>query len=251
MSNPLLDPDARLVIGHRGNRAGAPENTIESLRQAVAMGADAIEFDVRMTRDRVPVVIHDPDIDRTTDGTGLVNTYTFEEIRSFDAGARSSPRGTHPHRIPALEEVFDMVRDTPLVIEVKELAAVEATERMIHRFSARDRVLLGSPETAVMERFYGTGLASCASMRDAKRLIPRALAGLAPRSPRYQVLSITRWFRGFPIPVLRMAASARRVGIATQVWTVNDTGGARSLWKGGVAGIVTDDPLAMIRVRAE
>ena len=86
-------------------------------------------------------------------------------------------------------------------------------------------------------------------MRDAVRLIPVALAGLTPRKPPYDVLSITRRFRGMPIPVVRMAVAARKAGIATQVWTVNDPGVARTLWNGGVAGIVTDDPTAILRAR--
>jgi glycerophosphoryl diester phosphodiesterase len=87
-------------------------------------------------------------------------------------------------------------------------------------------------------------------MRDATRLIPIALAGLRPKHPNFHVLSITQHFHGFPIPVLRMAAAARKVGIATQVWTVNDPAVAGALWRGGVAGIVTDDPQAMLRARA-
>jgi glycerophosphoryl diester phosphodiesterase len=88
-------------------------------------------------------------------------------------------------------------------------------------------------------------------MRDAIRLIPRALAGLRPATPRYDVLSVTQRFRGIPIPVMRMAEAARKIGIATQVWTVNDPMAAQRLWNGGVAGVVTDDPAAMLRVRPQ
>jgi glycerophosphoryl diester phosphodiesterase len=189
-------------------------------------------------------------VDRTTNGRGLVASFTFEELRTFDASARS-PYATAPSLpIPSLEEVLDAFRDSPLVIEVKELAAVEATERMIRQFGAKNRVLIGSAERLVVERFYRSGLSTCASMRDATKLIPIALAGMRPSRPNYHVLSITRRFRGFPIPVLRMAAAARKVGIATQVWTVNDPTEALALWRGGVAGIVTDDPQAMLRARA-
>jgi len=250
VANPLLDPNSRIVIAHRGNRAGAPENTLESLRQAVEIGADALEFDVRVTRDGIPVVIHDVDVDRTTNGRGLVESFTFQELRSFDASARSPHRTGVPLPVPSLEEVLEAFRDTPLVIEVKELAAVEATEKMIRRFGAQNQVLIGSAETLVVELFYRSGLSTCASMRDATRLIPIALAGMRPSRPNFHVLSITRRFRGFPIPVLRMAAAARKVGIATQVWTVNDPSVARALWRGGVSGIVTDDPRAMLRARA-
>lgn len=249
MTNPLLDPNARLVIAHRGNRVAAPENTLESLRQAVALGADAVEFDVRMTRDGVPVVLHDPDLDRTTDGHGRVARFTFDEIRTLNAAARFTGAGAERHSIPALEEVLDRFRDLPLVIEVKELAAVESTERMVRKFDAQNRVLVGSSHHSVMSRFYRSGLASCASMRDAVALIPFALLSITPAKPRYDVLSLTPHYHGISIPVAAMARIAKRVGVPTHVWTVNDPAEAAELWGAGVAGLVTDDPAAILRTR--
>jgi glycerophosphoryl diester phosphodiesterase len=249
MTNPLLDPNARLVIAHRGNRVRAAENTIFALQEAVAVGADALEFDVRVTRDGIPVLMHDPNLDRTTNGHGLLESFSFADLRTLDAGARAPHTAGVRLKIPSLEEVLDAFRDTPLVIEVKELGAVEATEQLVRRFGAQDRVVIGSADTPVSEQFYRTGLCTCASMRDAVRLIPIALAGLTPAKPSYQVLSVTRRYRGMPIPVVRMALAAKKVGIATQVWTVNDPVVARALWRGGVAGIVTDDPAAMLRAR--
>lgn len=251
MTNPLVDPNARLVIAHRGNRVRAPENTIVALRQAVDLGADALEFDVRVTRDGIPVLMHDPDLDRTTNGHGLLESFSFAALRTLDAGARATHTAGARLTIPSLEEVLDAFRDTPLVIEVKELGAVEATEQLVRRFGAQDRVVIGSADTTVSERFYRTGLRTCASMRDAVRLIPIALLGLTPAKPSYHVLSVARWFRGVPIPVVRMALAARKAGIATQVWTVNDPVVARTLWQRGVAGIVTDDPAAMLRARGK
>ncbi|HEY8175976.1 MAG TPA: glycerophosphodiester phosphodiesterase family protein [Gemmatimonadaceae bacterium] len=249
MSNPLLDPALRVVIAHRGNRAYAAENTLESLQQAVDLGADAIEFDVRVTRDGVPVVLHDPDVDRTTDGHGLVESLTLAEVRELDA-SKGSPHTNGPRlSVPSLEEVLDRFRAIPLIIEVKEIGGADATERLIRSFGAQERVLVGSAETIVVERFYRSGLRTCASMRDATMLIPIALAGMRPSKPRYDVLSITPRYRGFPVPVVRMAAAARKIGIATHVWTVNEPAVARALWRGGVAGIVTDDPAAMLRAR--
>ena len=249
MKNPLLDLDARVVIAHRGNRAWAPENTIAALHQAVSIGADALEFDVRVTRDGVAVVIHDSDIDRTTDGRGLVESFTFDELSRFDASARSPFATGSPMAVPSLEEVLDRFREIPLVIEVKEVGAIDATARLVRQFGAQDRIVLGSAVTPVAERLYELGFNTCASIRDAMRLIPIGLAGLRPARPKYQVLSVTPRFRGFRIPIARMAAAARKVGIPTQVWTVNDRVLARSLWHAGVTGIVTDDPAAMLRAR--
>ena len=228
----------------------SPENTLESLQEAAALGADALEFDVRVTRDDVPVVIHDPDVDRTTDGTGLVRSYTLARLIELDAGARFPRRRGPPLRIPTLEQVMESLPTIPFVIEVKETAAVRPTEALVQRFNALDRVIVGSAENDVMELFYRSPLRTCASMRDAIRLIPAALAGLRPARPKYDVLSVTQRFRGVPIPVISMAKAARKIGVATQVWTVNDPADARKLWAGGVAGIVTDDPAAMLSARS-
>lgn len=250
-SNPLLDPRARLVVAHRGNRVAVPENTIESLQAAVELGVDAIEFDVRMTRDAVPVVIHDATLDRTTNGSGAVNARALSELDALDAGAKFTGAQGRRHAIPTLESVLDRFRDVPLVIEVKEFAAAEATERLVRKFGAVGRVLIGSAENRVMEWFYRTGLPTCASMLDAALLIPFALVGIAPLLPRFDVLSVTQRYSGFPIPIKAMARSSLRASIPTHVWTVNDPAEARDYWAAGVSGIVTDDPAAMLRARPQ
>jgi len=248
MLDRLLDVDARTVIAHRGDRVRAPENTIEGLQRAVDIGVDAIEFDVRVTRDGVPVLMHDPTVDRTTNGRGLVGSFSCVELRRLDAAARFGS-GDASAQIPLLEEAMDRFRRLPLIIEVKEATAIDATVAMIDRFDARGRVLLGSPVTPVTEALQRAGLRICASMRDATRMIPVALVGATPAPQKYDVLSISPWFRGLPIPVLRMAAAARKLRIATHVWTVNDPQRAVAYWRGGVSGIVTDDPLALLRAR--
>ena len=249
MTNRLLDVNSRLVVAHRGNSIAAPENTLESLRQGVAVGADALEFDVRMTGDDVAVVFHDAELNRTTDGVGPLNGLTFNELRQLDAGGRFSRAGSAAYRIPSLEEVLDEFRSIPLIIEVKELAAVESTERLVRRFGAQDRVLIGSSNDAVMARFYRSGLAACASMRDAALLIPLVVLGIRPARPRYDVLSLTPEYRGVPIPIGRMAAAVRSRGIPTHVWTVNDPVEAGRFWAAGINAILTDDPAAILRTR--
>jgi glycerophosphoryl diester phosphodiesterase len=246
--NPLLDPNIRLVVAHRGNRAHAPENTMEAFAQAESLGADALELDVRMSRDGVAMVIHDATVDRTTDGAGLVSGYTRVELEALNAAARFPGQTTG---IPLLEEVLDAHRDIPIVIEVKEAAAVEATESLVRRFAAQPRIIVGSAKEEVMQRFYRTGLSCCAAASDAFRLIPLGLLGLTPIAPRYQVVSVPPRHWGLPIPVAAVAAAARRAGVPTQIWTVNEPEFALRLWRAGVAAIVTDDPAAMLRVRPQ
>lgn len=249
MGNPLLDRNARLVVAHRGNRVANPENTVESFRDAVELGADALEFDVRVTRDGIPVIMHDPVLDRTTNGHGRLASYSFDEVRSLDAGARSPHRKAARYLIPSLEEVLDLFRETPIVIEVKEAGAVEGTDRLVRKFGADGRVVLGSSEPGVMSRAMRTGLRVCASMGQALRLMPTALLGRTPARLPYDVLSLTTSFHGLPIPVLAMTAAAHRAGVPTQVWTVNDPALAVRFWVAGVAAILTDDTAAMLRAR--
>lgn len=249
-SNPFVGRGKRLVIGHRGNPVALAENTIESLQSAVDAGVDAVEFDVRVTRDGVPVVIHDATLDRTTSAVGRVDALTAAELESVDASARAPTRGKGQLKIPRLDQTLEKFSEIPLIIEVKEFAAAEVTERLIRKLGIQDRVLIGSAENDVSERFYRSGLATCASMKDAALLLPFALAGFAQARPMFDVLSIPPVYRGLPIPVERMTAAVARHGIPTHVWTVNDPTTALRYWQAGVIGIVTDDPVAMLRARA-
>jgi glycerophosphoryl diester phosphodiesterase len=226
-----------------------PENTIEALRDAVSIGADALEFDVRTTRDGIPVLMHDPTLDRTTDGRGPVAAVSLAELSAVNAASGRTDWTGPRLRVPTLEQVLDEFRDTPLLIEVKEVAAARPTDLVIRRLGAEQRVVVGSQKAAVMDYFHGSGLLTCASQRDATILLPWAIVGAAPTRLGYDVLSITPQYAGLPVPVVRMAATARRAGVATHVWTVNDPTEATRFWSGGVNGIVTDDPVAILLAR--
>lgn len=247
MVNPLLDPAARIVVAHRGNRVAHPENTLESLQSAVDLGVDALEFDVRMSADGVPVVIHDAELVRTTGASGLVRERTLAELRALNAA--SAFAGHAPLTIPTLEEVLDQFRAVPLVIEIKEMAAAEPTERLVRRFEATERIVVGSSHDSVAQRLYRTGLACCASTFDAIKLIPSAVFGSTPARGRYQVLSITPVYYGIPIPVYGLVKVAGKARLPVHVWTVNTPDEAVRYWDAGVSAILTDDPDAILRVR--
>ena len=106
------------VIAHRGASADAPENTMRAFEQAMLFGADGIELDVQLTRDGELVVIHDETLDRTTTGRGSVYSYTFAELRTLDAGSWFA-RSTKPERIPHLQEVFDLLAGTDILLNVE------------------------------------------------------------------------------------------------------------------------------------
>ena len=122
--NKILDGTRVLLGGHRGDRKNFPENTMPAFIAIQEMGADAIETDVRMTKDGHLVLIHDRDVKRTTNGEGFVDQMTLEELRRLDAGAWKSPEfaGT---KIPTVEEFLEFVSNTELIInwELKEYPA--------------------------------------------------------------------------------------------------------------------------------
>ncbi len=99
---------ARGICAHRGENRVHPENTLSAFRAAIDMGAHMIEFDVRLTKDKKPVIMHDRSVDRTTDGKGLVSELTFEQIRKLDAGSWKSEK-FKGEKVPTLSEALDVM----------------------------------------------------------------------------------------------------------------------------------------------
>ena len=248
----LLDPAARPVIGHRGAAALAPENTLISFERAVADGADAIEFDVHVSADGHVVVIHDPTLDRTTDGTGAVAELTLERIRAADAGARFTRDGVeHPYRgrgvrVPTLTEVLDRFPALPMLIEIKTVRAREAVRRTLEAHGAASRCVIGSFDHAALAIFRAPPWHASASQRDMLRMIAHITLGLPLGHSRYEALSIPTHWKGLPLPVARITRSARALGRSVHIWVVDDPREARRLRDIGVAGIISNDPAAIL-----
>ena len=256
--NVLIDTDAHPVIAHRGNSAHAPENTLLSFDQALTLGAHALEFDVRLTRDGVPVVIHDETWERTTGNSEAVADTDLAAVKLLDAGAcftsddgRSFPFRARGLTIPTLEEVLRRFTSTPLLIELKCTDAVEPTRRLLTEHRATGRTVVDSADHAAVVPFRTPAgdLATGASMHEVIALLRRAYLPRPPRELPYRALCVPRRYYGVPLPVGRLAALARRAGVATHVWTVNDPAAARRLWLRGVHGIVTDDPAVILEAR--
>lgn len=257
MTNPLVDLRARLVIGHRGNAAHAPENTLESFDQAVALGVDALELDVRLTLDGVPVVAHDPTLTRTAGRADAVAALTAAELESIDVGATfSRDRVTFPYRgrgltVPRLDAVLARYPSIPLLIEVKVPGARDVVERSLERAGATARAVVASMSHLAIAPFRGRALLTGASGKDVVRLIwLMARFGVPDRLP-YAALCIPRWYYGIRLPVTAIARAARRGGAVTHVWTIDDPAVAKGLWAAGIQGIVTNDPAVMLHAREE
>ena len=244
MNQFLQARSAPLVIAHRGSAAHAPENTLAAFVLAADQNADAIELDAKATRDGHVVVMHDPTVDRTTDGHGRVSDLTLAEIRKLDAGSNFDPR-FKGERVPLLEEVFDAVGQRVLInVELTnytsrgdglELKAID----LITRHHLEERVILSS--------FNPFGL------RKVKLNQPGMTCGLLYAAD--QPLYLRYGWLAFLIPHLEAhhphytqvtAAFVGRLqarGQKVNTWTVNDAAAIRAAAVAGVDGLIGDDPI--------
>jgi glycerophosphoryl diester phosphodiesterase len=253
----LLDPRARPVIGHRGNRAHAPENTLESLRQAVALGVDAVEFDLRVTREGTLVVIHDETLDRTTNGSGPVALRTVTELKGLDAGAGFTPDGgrTFPWRgrgvrLSTFDEIIESLpRELPCIIELKTPAATELLRAAVRRHDIAHRIIVAAFDPTATRPLHGAGFALGASTPDVVGLVIPALLRRRVAPQLFQALCIPPVWHGIPVPIAALARALRDSGTVIHVWTVNDPAYALRLWREGVQGILSDDPRSILAAR--
>ncbi len=233
----MLDPAAMPVVAHRGASGELPENTMLAFREGLAQGADALEFDVRLTADGVPVVMHDATVDRTTGGTGAVSHLELAHLASLDAG--------HGERVPTVEQVLGEFPETPVIIELKEAQASGPLRDVLRRHNAQSRALVGSFEHRALSPFFGPEFHRAASRREAalfwtgSRLsVGLALGGVA-------AFTVPSHHRGITVVDRRFVRVARRHGRPVHVWTVDDETEATWLRSIGVAGIITNYPARM------
>ncbi|MFN4179863.1 MAG: glycerophosphodiester phosphodiesterase, partial [Armatimonadota bacterium] len=133
-----------MVIAHRGFSGRYPENTLRSFREALNLSVDAIELDVRRTKDGILIVIHDETVDRTTDGKGHVRDLTWSEIQKLDAGSWKGSEFAG-ERIPKLEEALELVSGQKVVfLEIKEPETTEQIVETLRQLDAFSWVKIGS-----------------------------------------------------------------------------------------------------------
>ncbi len=253
----LLDPRARPVIGHRGHRAHAPENTLESLREAVALGVDAVEFDLRVSRDGTLVVMHDETLERTTNGSGPVALRTVKELKGLDAGAmfttdggRAFPWRGRGVRVPTFDETIESLpRELPCIIELKTPAATEPVRAAIARHGIAGRVIVAGFDPAATRPLRGAGFALGACTPDVVGLVLPALMRRRIAAQPFQALCIPPRWNGIPVPIAALARALHGSGTVIHVWTVNDPAHALRLWREGVQGILSDDPGSILAAR--
>jgi len=233
----LLDPMARPLIAHRGASGTYPENTVLAFEQGLSLGADALELDVRLTADGVPVVIHDRDLDRTTDGSGPVGSVTAEQLGQLDAGSGE--------RIPSLDSVLARFPAIPLIIELKETQVARPVMELLRRHGATGRVLVGSFEPDALRPFRGSGFYSAASRRETAGFWLGARLGWAPKGRSYHAFTVPVLHGKVTVVDASFTRWANRRSKPVHVWTVDHRTEAQRLRTMGVQGIITNFPERM------
>jgi glycerophosphoryl diester phosphodiesterase len=212
-------------IGHRGAAGLEPENTLRSFRRAEDEGADALELDLRLTRDGHLVVLHDPTVDRTTNGTGLVHELTLAEVQRLDGGLGE--------RVPTFGEVLEATT-LPIHAELKVGEAAEPLASMVLEEDVAGRVTPISFDPEALRRL--------------KRVLPDQPVGLilsgAPSGVAERARSASADLVSLESAYLNAEAveCCRRADLKVTAWTVNEPEQMRRVMELGVEGIATDRP---------
>lgn len=247
-------PRRPLVIAHRGGAGLWPENTLHAFEQAVAMGADVIETDVRLTADGALVLFHDETVGRTTDGAGRVSEMTLAELKRLDAGYRWTPDGgrTFPFRgrglsVPTLGEAFARAGGARFNIEPKRDsdALVAGLCAALAEHGMAERVVVGSFSDALIEKFRRAcpRVATAASPSEASSFLALQKAGLAASySPPMQALQVPEYLGVMRVLTREFVEAAHERNLHVHAWTVNRAEDMRRLIDIGVDGVMTDYP---------
>lgn len=250
-----------LVHGHRGARAMRPENTLPAFRYAVAEGVDALELDIAVTRDGVPVVSHDPVLQPPVCSnpdmkSAAIHTLTLAEVREWDCGAIRNPRFPRQQtlpgtRMPTLEEVFDLA---PLGafdfnIETKIFAAKPELAPTPEEFV---RLVLAAVRKHKLEKRVILQSFDFRTLLEMKRLAPEIrTSALIEGSPR-DFVEVAREAKAdivspqFTMVTPELVAAAHRAHIQVVPWTANEPKEWAPLIAAGVDAIISDDPAALI-----
>ena len=238
-----------LIFAHRGASAYAPENTIESFQLAEKQGAEGIEFDLKLTRDKKVVAIHDITVNRTTNGKGTVTDFSLEEIKKLDAGSFFSKEFFNC-KIPTLEEIIESLDDKMIFnIELTNYATPadelpDLVAEIVSRYQIKDRVLYSSFNFRTLKRIKKLSPSSPVAV-----LALPGIAGILSRSGtglKYAKGVVHPYHTDVSQKYVKRLHSA---GYRVHTWTVNDEKEMQRLFSLKIDGIITDDPLKARKVR--
>jgi glycerophosphoryl diester phosphodiesterase len=215
-----------LRIGHRGARAYEPENTLRSFKKALEIGVDAVELDVRKTKDNQLVVIHDADVKRTTDGKGLVSELTLKQIKEY-----STEKG---EKIPTLKEALDFLdKKVKILIELKEEGVEEKVLSLVREGGLQKNVIIVS--------FIEDALRK---VRELDKEVETGLIYAKHKNPVKAALELKAQYlvAFYRFTHTANVQKAHENGLKVIVWTVNKPEEVAEYLKKGVDGIASDKP---------
>lgn len=244
------------IVAHRGGAGLAPENTLASFSNGITLGADFIEMDVHLTKDGIPVVIHDPTIDRTTDGKGAVNNFTLADLQAFNAAAKFQG-ASGKQVVPTLAQVLELAKPkaVKLEIEIKVDAAgnhyPDIEQKVLNEITAqgmleRVKIMAFEFDTLKQIRALNSQVTTVALMttdyfRAHVLLQPSAIVDeVAPFSNGIGI------DKNYLSAELVQQAHARKLGVG--VWTVDTESEMQKFMVMGVDGITTNRPDVLKRV---
>jgi len=255
-----------LVYAHRGGSKLRPENTLASFDNGLALGADGLELDVRLSKDGQVVVHHDATLDRTTSATGPVVDLTAAELGQVDAGYRfqalDGTAAAFPFRaagigVPTLAAVFARYPGVPLIIELK-LASAELARKTLELATAAgalERIAIGSfsGEALKAARQLAPGLRTGAGREETRWALYRSWVRWPLGRPQYQEFQVPERSGNTTVVSRRFVEHAHRAGVAVKVWTVDEERDMHRLLDWGVDGLISDRPdiaVAVVNARA-
>ncbi|NHJ85819.1 MAG: glycerophosphodiester phosphodiesterase [Asgard group archaeon] len=220
-----------IIYGHRGASAIEPENTIRAFRKAFTDGAMGIEFDIRITADQKIVIIHDATINRTSNGSGKVNEFTFEELQNFDFGLGE--------KIPLLKDVLSLFGEKYwLNIEIKEVGLEKQLADLLASLKSFEKIVVSSfiDQTLI-------NVKKCNKEIPTAYLYMMNVKNLSKLKVELDIDGIHPWEK---MVGKRLIKKAHSNNLAIRTWTVDNIRKAQNLVKNNIDGIITNNPRALI-----
>jgi glycerophosphoryl diester phosphodiesterase len=257
-------PSFPLILGHRGASANAPENTLAAFSRAIDDGAEGIEFDVRLSSDQVPVVIHDASLKRTGLIDCLVSELTAEELREIDVGSWFARVNSARHavsyageKLPTLAQVFELfsLNSCLLYAEMKcdvdpRTALATAVVQLIHEFRMAERVVVDSFDLSAVAEIKRID----ADIRTAALFEPK-LSRPFSTVRRLKMVELAGQCGAdeialhYRLATARVIEKAKRAGLEIVLWTVDDPRWIERARLLGVKALIANDPARMLRYR--
>ncbi|MDT8862325.1 glycerophosphodiester phosphodiesterase [Alkalihalobacillus sp. MEB130] len=235
------------IFAHRGFSSSYPENTMAAFKAAYEAKADGIELDVQLSKDDVPVVIHDHTLERTTTGTGYVQHHTVQQLKQVSAGSWYSET-FQKEEIPTLEEVFIWARGLPLIVNVELKGSIQHRHKtasiilpLIEKYELEEKVILSSFDHQLM--------ALCnqqAPMVETAIIAFAALYDPAAYVRQVQALGYHFYFKSLLDDEIEQLI---KKGLRLRPFTVNDEEEIRRFIQLGCDGIITDNPKKAVDIR--